>query len=122
MSMLKAASLVVLMACGSAAASGTICKRGVYIVGMSSVRQYEDDTEHMGWAIMVSQKPYFDQSAEFQRTDKGRRIDINTSRGKVTLDLAMYAMNMRYKVDVVDNNGTRCDDFDELDVKRMPSQ
>ncbi|RUL79036.1 hypothetical protein [Dyella choica] len=87
---------------------------------MSSLRQFEE-TNSAGWSILVSDKPYFDSGAEFQRTDKGRRVDLGTPRGKALFDLAMYAMNMAYKVDVIDNNGTRCDDFDELDVKRQPS-
>lgn len=114
----KLAVLPLMLAVCQVHASGKICKQDVYIVAMSSARQID----HMGWAIMVSKHPYYDAMAEYQRTDKGYRVDINTDRGKALFDLALYAMNMGYKVDVVDNNGTRCDDFDELDVRRMPPE
>lgn len=94
------------------------CKHGVYIVGISSTRGFEESNAHRGWAILVSSKKYYDSSAEFLRTDKGYRVDQDKARGKSLLDLAMYAMNMGYQVNVIDNNPRACDDFDELDVRR----
>lgn len=110
-------AMALLLICTSAGARRA-CKQGVYIVGISSARQFEDGTAHMGWVIFVSQKKFYDSTAEFMRSDKGYRVDLDKDRGRSLFDMAMYAMNLGYKVDVIDNHPSYCDDFDELDIRR----
>lgn len=110
---------LLLLACVSAHGR-QVCKQGVYIVGVGSARQFEDSGSHMGWTMLVSKQAYYDSTSEFVRSDKGKRVDINTDRGRALFDMAVYAMNMGYRVDVVDNHRTYCDDFDELDIRRLP--
>jgi hypothetical protein len=84
-----------------------------YVVGIASSRA--DNAN--GWAIWLSDKPYFDDTALRVSADVGGRLDISKDLGRLNYSMVMNAMNMGYMVDVLDLFGTqRCDDFQVVEI------
>lgn len=102
---------------GTGMAAASQCETQEYIVGMESSRP--DNAN--GWAIWLSQKPYFDSTATKYPTDLGGRLDLNKDRGRFLFSMAMNAMNMGYPVTISDVYGAQfCDDFQDLEVSGVP--
>ena len=84
-----------------------------YVVGIASSRA--DNAN--GWAIWLSDKTYFDDTALRVPADIGGRLDMSKEMGRFSYSMAMNALNMGYMVDVVDLFGTQiCDDFQVIEI------
>ncbi|GLQ87552.1 hypothetical protein [Dyella flagellata] len=116
----QALFIVSLGAFGTSVAATTECGTEEYIVGIDSSRA--DNAN--GWAIWLSDKPFFDNTATKFPSDLGSsmtgggRLDLNKDRGRFIYSMAMNAMNMGYRVSIFDGYGTQfCDDFQYMEVQ-----
>jgi len=66
------------------------------------------------WRIYYSTKPYYDSSAREITANSGRAID--QYGGQAMYAAAINAMNNQLYVEIGDDRGTACDDFDILET------
>lgn len=111
----KCAAMFLIMMLGAnidAFAGVSWCQTGVYIVGIDMNAEGKSWND---WAVRVNAQPKSSSSDKLYYANLSNS-DTSSTNGKALYSLAMSAMASMLKVDIFDDKGSRCDDFDLLRV------